>query len=311
MQVAAWKVWLALATVYLVWGSTYLAIRVMVETMPPLLSGGLRFIVAGALLFAFLLLRGGRARVRVKRVELGASAIVGMALVLGGNGLVTVGEQDVPSGLAALIVASVPLWVVLWRKVAGEGNSGRGLLGAGVGFAGVAMLVLPEQDQSGAGLAGALLIALAAFLWATGSFFSGRLPVPGDPLVATSYEMLCGGALMMVSGLLAGEASDLRLQAFAASSIAALVYLTLAGSIAAFTSYVWLLRHAPIARVATYAYVNPVIAVLLGWAMLSEPLTTPVVAGAVTIIASVAFSIRHDKDSEASCRAEELDLSRG
>ena len=306
-----WKVWVALGTVYGVWGSTYLAIRVMVETMPPLLSTGLRFFSAGALLFVFLLVRGGPQRVRLSGAEIGASTIVGGALVLGGTGLVAVGEQDVPSGLAALIVASVPLWVAVWRRLTGERIPPQTLIGVLAGFAGVALLVLPGETETGAGAAGSLVIGVASFLWATGSFFGRRLPAPGDALVATAYQMLCGGAVAILAGVLFGEASHIRWESFTAPSLAAFLYLVVAGSIVGFGAYSWLLSHAPISRVATHAYVNPLVAIVLGWLVLSERLSLPIVVGAAVIIASVALTVRREGEHQAASPSEETDVDDG
>ena len=178
--------WAAMATIYIVWGSTYLAIRIMVETMPPLLGAGVRFAVAGAVFLAILRLRGGPGRIRITRPQTVSAALTGNLLCFGGNGLVTVAEQEVPSGLAALIVGSVPLWVVLMRL--GEGDRpGRGTLaGVIVGFIGLAVLVLPGDRPDGAPLWGVLLIVLAAVLWASGSFYSKRMTLPSDPLVSTA-----------------------------------------------------------------------------------------------------------------------------
>lgn len=290
----AWLVWLALWTVYIIWGSTYLAIRVTVETLPPLFAAGVRFLVAGALMYAWLALRGGPNSVRISRRELVAATAVGGALLLGGNGLVMLAERDVPSGLASLIIASVPLWVVVFRATTGE-RVGKGTrAGVAAGFAGVAMLVLPGDTTDGAALYGLLLLVGAAFSWATGSFLSQRLSLPPNPFLSTAVQMLAGGALLMLGGLARGEASSLALDQFSAASLWALTYLVVAGSFVAFTAYTWLLQNAPISKVATYAYVNPVVAVLLGWAILSESVTPVIGVAAAVIVASVAFIIRRE-----------------
>jgi drug/metabolite transporter (DMT)-like permease len=298
----AWLVWAALGVVYVVWGSTYLAIRVTVETIPPLLAGGARFLLAGPLMYAWLLFRRGPAGVRVTASELWASTLVGAALLLGGNGLVMIAEQRVPSGLAALIIASTPLWIVLLRGVFGERAKRATLAGVAVGFIGVGILVLPGTGTQGAPLGGALLLVAASASWATGSFFSKRLPLPEDPFTSTTMQMICGGVVLTVVGLLSGEAADVDLEAFSAASLWALGYLVVIGSLLAFTAYTWVLQHAPISKVATYAYVNPVIAVVLGWAILSEEITPAIAVGAVVIVASVAFIVRH----EAAPKAPEL-----
>jgi drug/metabolite transporter (DMT)-like permease len=293
---ASWQVWTGLWIVYVVWGSTYLAIRVLVETMPPLLSGGVRFMLAGAILWVVVRLRVGREGVRVTRAQVVSCLIVGSLLVTGGNGLVMVGELDVPSGLAALIIASVPLWVIVYRVLLGREAVARGtLIGVAVGFAGLALLLLPsggnEEVTSWVGL---LLVFLAAPLWALGSFLSGRRPLPANPFLSTALQMLLGGATAIVAGLARGEAGDVDPGSFSHDSLIAFVYLILIGSLVAFTAYVWLLQHAPISTVATYAYVNPVIAIFLGWAILSEEITVSIVAGAAIVVASVATIVRKE-----------------
>jgi drug/metabolite transporter (DMT)-like permease len=287
---------LALATIYVVWGSTYLAIRVMVETMPPLLSAGLRFAAAGAIFWILLRLRGGPERVRVTRTELMGAGLIGVLLCFGGNGLVTVAEQEVPSGLAALIIGSVPLWVVLMRSAHGDRVPGGTLIGVVVGFAGLALLVLPGDRPGDAPLWGVLTCLAASASWAAGSFYSRLTPLPGDALVSTAWQMLLGGAAMVVVGAIVGEVGDVDPSAFSLDSLLAFAYLIFIGSLVAFTAYVWLLRNAPISTVATYAYVNPVIAIFLGWAILSEEVTITVVAGAAAIVLSVAAVVRRESE---------------
>ena len=290
-----WQVWTGLWIVYVVWGSTYLAIRVVVETMPPLLSGGVRFMIAGAVLFAVLLVRGGRASVRFTRAHVVSCLIVGTLLVTGGNGLVMVGEVDVPSALAALIIASVPRWVVVYRRVAGEAIATATLAGVAVGFAGLALILLPSgSNDEVTSWVGLLLLCLAAPCWALGSFLSKRRDLPTDPFLSTSLQMLLGGATSVIAGLARGEAGDVDFAGFSADSLIAYVYLIVIGSLVAFTAYVWLLQHAPISKVATYAYVNPIIAIFLGWAILSEEITVWIVAGAAIVVASVATIVRKE-----------------
>ena len=290
-----WQVWTGLAIIYVVWGSTYLAIRVLVETMPPLLSGGVRFIVAGAVLYAFLRLRGGAAAVRFDRAQLLSCLIVGSLLVTGGNGLVMVGEVHVPSALAALIIASVPLWVVLYRQVAGEAVAPGTMAGVAVGFAGLALLLLPSggHDEVTSWL-GLVAVVCAAPAWALGSFLSKRRPLPSDPFLSTALQMMLGGATALAAGFARGEAGSVDFASFSHDSLIAFAYLVVIGSLLAFTAYVWLLQHAPIQTVATYAYVNPIIAIFLGWAILSEAITAWMVAGAAIVVVSVATIVRKE-----------------
>ena len=290
----AWMVWGALWVVYIVWGSTYLAIRVVVETVPPLTSAAIRFLIAGALLYLWLAIRHGRAHVKVTARQLAASTAVGAALLFGGNGLVSIAELDVPSGLAALLIASAPLWVVILRRVFGERVPLGTLGGVVVGFAGVGLLVLSNDRAGGAPIGGMLLLIAAAAFWAGGSFFSKRLPLPADPFVSTAVQMLCGGVVLVVAGLARGELWNLDPAAFSAASLFGIAYLIVFGSLLAFTSYVWLLQHAPISKVATYAYVNPVIAVFAGWLILSEEITSMVIVSSVIIVASVATIVRKE-----------------
>ena len=280
----------ALAVVYVVWGSTYLAIRVMVEDVPPLLGAGTRFLLAGALLYAWVAAR--RPGPRVTRRELAGCAFVGTLLMFGGNGLVTVAERDVPSGLAALLIASVPLWVIALRWLWGERPRRATALGVAFGFLGVAVLLAPGQRPDGVSLAACLLVVLAAMCWASGSFAGSRLPLPGDPLRSTALQMLFGGAVMTAIAVPAGEPWALDLGGISADSWLAYAFLVFIGSIVAFTAYAWLLRNVPISTVATYAYVNPVIAVVLGAVVLSEPVGAATLAGMAIIVASVAFTMR-------------------
>ena len=299
--------WSALWTVYLVWGSTYLAIRIVVETIPPLASAGVRFLLAGLIMYVFLAIRGGFSRMKVTLPQLGASTLIGSALLFGGNGIVTIAEQSVPSGLAALIIASVPLWVVVLRALFGDRASGGTLIGVAVGFAGVGLLVASSGGAAGGSIGGVLLLVLASVFWAAGSFFSGRVPLPKDPFVSTSYQMLTGGVVLMVAALIHGEFASIDFESFSVSSIAALAYLVGAGSLLAFTAYTWLLRNAPISKVSTYAYVNPVVAVFLGWIVLSEKITPLMLIGAAIIVAAVAFIVRHEAKLRNGAAKDVLD----
>jgi drug/metabolite transporter (DMT)-like permease len=291
---SGWLLWGALATIYVVWGSTYLAIRVMVETMPPLLAASARYVVAGAVFWAILRIAGGRERVRATPRQLAGAALIGTLLCFGGNGLVTVAERDVPSGLAALIMGAMPLWVLLMRAGHGDRVPRATLAGVAVGFAGLALLVLPGDRPGDAPLWAVLVVVVASVSWACGAFYSPRTPLPRDALASTAWQMLFGGAGMLAVGLLAGEAGHVEPSAFSADSVIAFVYLITAGSLLAFTAFVWLLQNAPVSTVMTYAYVNPVVAVLLGWAILSEEITLTVVIGAAAIVLSVATVVRRE-----------------
>jgi drug/metabolite transporter (DMT)-like permease len=285
------RVWGALWIVYIIWGSTYLAIRIMVETVPPLLGAGARFLVAGAVMVAVLAVRRGLRAVRPTRPQLLSALAVGL-LLPGANAVVSVAEQEVPSNLAALLIGSVPLWVILLRAATGDRVSVRSVAAVLVGFAGVALLVRPGEQSGDAGVIGLLACVGAAVMWASGSFASPRLSLPRDPLVSVGWQMLLGGIAITVVGLIAGEGGDVHADAFSLRSILALAYLVVFGSWVAYTAYAWLLQNAPISRVATYAYVNPVVAIVLGWLVLDELVTGTTIVGAAIIVASVALVVR-------------------
>jgi drug/metabolite transporter (DMT)-like permease len=300
---AGLMLWSALGAVYVIWGSTYLAIRVMVEDVPPLLGAAARFLIAGLLMLGFLAARGRR--IRVEPRALAGAALVGLLLPAGGNGIVTVAEQDVPSGLAALLVASVPLWVVVLRfTVARERVRTGTLVGVGVGFVGLALLLLPGSRPADATTLGVVLVLIAAGSWATGSFLSPRLHMPADPLVSTAWQMVAGGAALLVGGVVAGEPLDLGFPHASADSLLAFAYLITAGSWVAYTAYAWLLQNAPISQVATYAYVNPLVAVVLGWAILDEQLVVGMLAGAGLVVASVAAIVTRESAPKAPAAPE-------
>jgi drug/metabolite transporter (DMT)-like permease len=287
-----WQVWLALAIVYVVWGSTYLAIRVMVETMPPLLSGGFRHLVAGIIIFAILLLRRGPRALRLTRAEWIGGGLIGIALLLGGNGLVVLGERDVPSGLTALIVAVVPLFVVVLRRIFGDRIPLGTLIGVVAGLAGVAVLIIPEGVNGTVSVIGMLMIIGASISWSIGTYFSKRLTLAKDPLASTGVQMVVGGASLLVVGGLTGEAGLVQPANFSLESLLSLGYLIVFGSVLAYTAYTWLLIHASVSRVSTYAYVNPVVAVFLGWLLLNEKVDATMIIGAAIIVVSVWLVIR-------------------
>jgi drug/metabolite transporter (DMT)-like permease len=278
------------AAVYLVWGSTYLAIRFAVETIPPFMMAGTRFLISGAILYLWTRARGEAAPVRA---NWRAALIIGFFLLLGGNGGVVWAEQRVPSGLTALLVASVPLWVVL-LEAAGGGKrpTARVWIGIAAGFVGLGLLVSPADVSGGPHVDrwGTAALVAASVTWAIGSVLSRHVDLPRSPLLGTGMEMLTGGALLMLAGLVLGEWRGLDLGAVSRASWVGLTYLTLVGSLVGFTAYVWLLNNVPIAQASTYAYVNPVVAVFLGWAIADEPLTARVLVAAAVIVAGVVFS---------------------
>jgi drug/metabolite transporter (DMT)-like permease/GNAT superfamily N-acetyltransferase len=289
-----WLVWLALGSIYIIWGSTYLAIRVMVETVPPLLGAGVRFLTAGAVFYAFLALRRGLRAVSFSGRELLAATAAGTLLCFGGNGLVTVAEQDVPSGIAATLIASVPLWIILFRRFSRDPINRIALLGVLIGFAGVGVLMLPGERPDGLSIGPMLVVVAAAACWAIGSYYPRSWPLPRDTLLSTSLQMLTSGAVMVAVGAVVGEFGDVDPGGFSTKSIAGFVWLVTAGSLVAFTAYTWLLKNAPVSKVATYAYVNPVVAIFLGWLLLDESITATIAVGATLIVASVALVVSRE-----------------
>ncbi|WP_031074768.1 EamA family transporter [Streptomyces sp. NRRL S-118] len=294
-------VWFALAIVYVVWGSTYLGIRVVVETMPPFLSAGARFVVAGVVLAALLAWRHGPAVLKVTRPQLASAALVGLLLLLGGNGLVVLAETSVPSGLAALLVAVVPAWVVLLRTAAGERPGLGAYTGVLLGLAGLAVLTLPGLSGD-VRIGGVLTVIAATVMWSAGSFSSSRIPMPKNPFTASAYEMVAGGLGCLALGLVRGEQRGLDPGAFSARSWTAFAYLVLFGSLIAFTAYAWLLQSAPLSLVATYAYVNPVVAVALGALLLDEALTWPIALGGAVVVAGVCLIVSTERRPERTER---------
>jgi drug/metabolite transporter (DMT)-like permease len=278
----------AFAIVYVIWGSTYLFIRLASETIPPLLMAGVRFLVAGAILLALTSRMRGRQRDPIGRRQWGATAVTGALLLLGGNGGVAYGEQFVASGTVALLVATVPLFIALFSALfLGQRLRRVAVIGIGVGLLGTAVLIRPGGGNADPGHM--LLVLAAPLTWAIGSLYATRGPLPKRLLVATGMEMLCGGALLVVAGLLAGELPSLHLDRISLVSGLSLAYLVVFGSLIAFSAYVWLLSKVPTQAVATYAYVNPLVAVLLGWAFLGEPITGQTLLAAALIIVAVVL----------------------
>jgi drug/metabolite transporter (DMT)-like permease len=283
----------ALGVVYVVWGSTYLAIRIAVEDMPPLVAMGWRFFLAGIVLGLILSVRLGTRALLIRRRELLACATVGLLLPVLGNGLVSVGEDGgVPSGLTALMIAAVPLWVVCYRLISGDRPPWQTTLGVALGFAGLGVLVLSAGIEGDVPIGPTLVVAMAPMFWSFGSWLSPRLPLPANPFVATAYEMTIAGPIMLMMGAVGRE--PLLLHASARSWLA-WAYLVTFGSLLAFTAYIWVLKAAPISLVATYAYVNPVVAVFLGWLIVDESITATILIGGSIVVASVAIVIASER----------------
>lgn len=276
--------------VYIVWGSTYLAIRVAVRTMPPLLKAGSRFLIAGFILYLISRARGGRLKIEAKHWR--SALIVGGLLLLGGNGGVVLAEQTTSSSLAALMVAATPLWFALFARIfMGESMTRRAVVGLIVGFLGIGLLSLPSSGPKEMSLEGALLLLLAPICWAAGSLYSTRAAFPDHPLLGTAMQMIAGGGLQLVAAIAIREPQQLDLAGISGASWIAWGYLIVFGSLAAFTAYIWLLKNTKTSLVATYAYVNPVVAVGLGWFFLSEPVTPGILVAAAVIVAGVAMIV--------------------
>jgi len=280
----------AFATIYLVWGSTYLGIRVAVETLPPFAMAAGRFLLAGGALAAWIAAtRGLRPTARQWR----DNAIVGTFLLLGGNGLVAWAEQVIPSGIAALVVGLQPLMMVLteWAWPGGHRPTRATIAGLLVGFAGVAWLAAPWESAAAGGFdrTGVLVLVAASAFWAIGSIYGRHVRTPAEPFTASALQMLGGGAALTVAALLHGDFAHLSPVTVSAHSWLAFAYLTVVGSLVGFSTFVYLMKHSVPARVATYAYVNPIVAVILGWLILGEPITTRTLAAAAAIVVSVAL----------------------
>ncbi|HEX7331702.1 MAG TPA: EamA family transporter [Pyrinomonadaceae bacterium] len=283
---------LAFAAIYILWGSTYLGIRLAIETLPPFLMAATRFMIAGAILFSWAVLNGEPLRPALSQWP--KAFILGGLMLLCGNGGVTWAEKYIASGLAALLVATEPLWVVIlnWGLTHRRPN-GKVLLGVLIGLAGVSLLVSDGLGQgahnSRLSLIGAGVVVFSSFAWASGSVYSSRSPIRAATAMASGMQMLAGGSLLLVLALVAGDFKRLNLDNASWVSIGAFAYLTVFGSLVAFTAYSWLLNHVTPARAATYAYVNPVVAVLLGWLIASEPVTPKMMLAAAIIVGSVVL----------------------
>jgi drug/metabolite transporter (DMT)-like permease len=284
----------ALGIVYIVWGSTYLAIRVTVTDLPAMSSASWRYGTAGLILGAILVFRSGLGVLKITRAQLAGCAFLGLLLPTLGNGLVSVGEQmGSPSGIAALLVAAVPLWVIVYRAAAGDRPRARTTFGVLLGFAGLVGLITATGIGGDVRWAACLIIVVATVCWSFGSWATPRLSLPRNPFVTTVYEMLFGSVFLLIGATIRGE--HVLPQSAPLDAWLAWVYLVTFGSVVAFSAYVWVLSAAPISLVATYAYVNPVVAVFLGWIILSEPITGAILVGGAVVVVAVAMVVASER----------------
>jgi|AACY02.3.fsa_nt_gi drug/metabolite transporter (DMT)-like permease len=288
--------WLSLWTVYLIWGSTYFAIAYVIESMPPLLAMGIRFLIAGLLLALIISLRQGSSELKIPRAELKSSLLMGFLLLGFGIGTVSIAQAYVPSGIVALIIAALPLWIAIFRTISGEQLVKLSWLGLVIGFAGVALLLKPGSITPVSDIENSklflfmLLVLLGNIGWALGTFLAPRFPLPKNTLVFTAYEMLAGGVSLTLAGFIKGESISDFLDATSWSWLW-FFYLVFFGSIAAYTAYLWLVANAPVSLTATYAYVNPIIAVALGAIFLDELITSAYAIGGLIILIGVILVV--------------------
>lgn len=292
------KVFIAFSAVYIIWGSTYLAIRFTIETLPPLMAAGIRFLTAGIILYT--LMRLWKKEPPPGKVHWKSAIILGALLLLGGNGSVVWAEQFVPSGLASLVIATIPLWMVLlqwlWMK---EKRPPLGIFaGIAIGLVGVWLLIAPTfaRITESFHFQGMLILLLAALLWSLGSVYSRKAPQPQSPFLSIGMQMISGGIMLLIAGFLRGEAVLIQPENFSLKSIAALLYLISFGSFIGFTAYIWLLKNVGVAKTSTYAFVNPVVAVFLGWAFAGETLNRQTfIAAFFILMAIITITIQHRK----------------
>ncbi len=287
-------IWAALLAVYVVWGSTYLAIRFAVQTMPPFLMASARFLIAGSVLYAWRRLKGDPAPTTI---EWRSAAVVGLCLLLGGNGGLVWAEQKVASSIAALLIGATPLWMALidTLRPGGQKPGVQTILGIVIGFCGIVLLINPTQavgSGESVDLVGAIVLLAAAFSWSAGSLYSRKATLPASPLLGTAMEMLVGGAALLVFGILVGDVGRLDVRSMAPTSWLGLGYLIVFGSWIGFSAYTWLLRVAPTPLVSTYAYVNPVVAVVLGFLLAGEALTARSILATAIIVGAVILTTR-------------------
>jgi len=283
------RIWLALGTIYVVWGSTFIALAIVVRDLPPFLAMATRHLVAGGVILAFALPRGDRERDPIGRSQIGAALVFGALLFVVGHGTLAWAQQTVPAGVAALLIGSIPIWMALLdRVVFGRRLRASAYVGLVVGFVGLGFLFDPFGEGSVDRL-GALAIVLGALSWAAGSLYSRGAPLPRRPLVSAGLASVCGGTFLLAVSVAGGEPGEAHVSS---DALLALGYLIVAGSFVGFTAYVWLLRVAPISLVGTYAYVNPIVAVFLGWALLGEEVTAQMAVAGAAIVVSVALIVR-------------------
>jgi drug/metabolite transporter (DMT)-like permease len=310
---SGYAIWSALIALYIVWGSTYLAIRFVVESMPPFLAAGFRFLIAGAVLYAFSRLRREKKPVRV---EWRSAAIVGLFLIVGGNGAVMWAEQRVASGIASLMIASVPLWIALLDTIRPGGRRPDRwvILSVIAGFIGIIILVGPSQmvgSEDQVDLVGIAVLLFAAFSWAIGSLYNRGAQLPDSPLLATGMQMLVGSLGLIILGTVVGEWSRVNPAEFTTNSLLGFGFLVIFGSWVGFASYIWLLRVAPITLVSTYAYVNPLVAIMLGSLLAGEALTSRVLLAALFILGSVVVITMSQSVGSKAVPVEETQLAGG
>lgn len=301
------KLWIALLALYIVWGSTYLAIRFSVETIPPFLHASMRFLVSGAILYVW---RRAAGDATPTRSNWKAAAIVGTFLLLGGNGLVSLAEKTVPSGIAALVIATSPFWLTLFEafRAGGTKPNWLSILGLVIGFGGVFLLIGPAEitgSEQKIDSFGAVILLIAPILWSSGSIYAKNADMPRSTLMSTGMQMLAGSVALFIVSVLTGELSGFSFGQVSMRSWWGLIYLITFGSLVGFVSYGWLLHNAPISLMSTYAYVNPVVAVFLGWLLAGEALNARIGFAAAIIVGSV---ILINWARQASARREALQV---
>jgi drug/metabolite transporter (DMT)-like permease len=297
--------WFNLIIVWIVWGSTYIGILFATETIPPFVAMGSRFLVAFVIMALITGIFRGWSALRVTRRQFASASFMGVALLGVGLGTVGLAQDYVPTGVMALIIASAPLTIVIWRVMTGDRPARLTLVGVAVGLLGIGWMLLPGGTRPVSGTDGdvvfwSVLILIASLIWATTSFFSARLPKPADSFPLTTYELLSGGIALTVVGLIIGERTDFS--AISGRSWVGWIFLVTAGSVLAFTSFTWLINNAPISLASTYAYVNPAVAVLLGLLLYSEVLTSDVVIGLTVVLGGVILVVSGESLRSRSTR---------